>query len=128
MLLVPACFRSSCHNVPRCLTNFGSGARAATLPMQAAGREVVAWRMLLPASRYLLLPVACACHALDAAGWPTVMNVTCDSRFGQKVIRYWPGFRKMACGRGGPTTSRGERSVSRTDAGESKTTALRRKA
>src|SRR5258706_5508213 len=25
-LLVPLCFRSSCQRVPRCITNFGSGA------------------------------------------------------------------------------------------------------
>src|SRR5258706_12753172 len=28
-LLVPLCFRSSCQRVPRCITNFGSGALAA---------------------------------------------------------------------------------------------------
>ena len=32
-LLVPLCFRSSCQRVPRCITNFGSGALVlATLP------------------------------------------------------------------------------------------------
>src|SRR5437870_10291488 len=29
-LLVPLCFRSSCQRVPRCITNFGSGALAGT--------------------------------------------------------------------------------------------------